>query len=100
MGSLTRVLERSMGGRGDRERMSLRVEEMADRLAEEEHSRARFVSKVSHELRMPFTAVRVEGRYSGPHTRLVHQDFVRAAVQRCEVRRRAAAGRGRRLLDG
>jgi two-component system sensor histidine kinase BaeS len=58
MGSLTRVLERSMGGRGDRERMSRRVEEMADRLAEEEHSRARFVSKVSHELRTPLTVIK------------------------------------------
>jgi signal transduction histidine kinase len=58
MGSLTRVLERSIAGRGDRERMSRRVEEMADRLALEEHSRARFISKVSHELRTPLTVIK------------------------------------------
>jgi two-component system, OmpR family, sensor histidine kinase BaeS len=58
MGQLTRALERSIPGRLDRERMSRRVEEMAERLAQEEHTRARFISKVSHELRTPLTVIK------------------------------------------
>jgi signal transduction histidine kinase len=55
MASIARVLE--LGGRGERERMAVRVEQMAERLATEEHARARFIGKVSHELRTPLTVI-------------------------------------------
>lgn len=56
MGTISRVLE--LGGRNERERMAARVERMAERLAEEEHTRARFIGKVSHELRTPLTVIK------------------------------------------
>jgi signal transduction histidine kinase len=56
MASISRVLE--LGGRGERERMAVRVEQMAERLAREEHARARFIGKVSHELRTPLTVIK------------------------------------------
>jgi signal transduction histidine kinase len=56
MGAFARVLE--IGGRGERERMAARVEQMAERLAEQEHTRARFIGKVSHELRTPLTVIK------------------------------------------
>jgi signal transduction histidine kinase len=57
MSPLSRVLERSRGGRAEHDRLARRVEEMAERLAREEHTRARFIGKVSHELRTPLTVM-------------------------------------------
>jgi signal transduction histidine kinase len=58
MSPLSRVLERSRGGRAEHDRLARRVEEMAEALAREEHTRARFIGKVSHELRTPLTVIK------------------------------------------
>ncbi|MGN6380326.1 MAG: sensor histidine kinase [Gaiellales bacterium] len=58
MSPLTRVLDRSRGGREESERLARRVEDMAERLAREEHKRASVIGRVSHELRTPLTVIK------------------------------------------